>query len=261
MIGFFSLLLWLAAALCFFAYGLDSSIDDYLYLGVVLAAVTLATGLFSFYQEYKSAAIMEGFKNFLPRKCMVMRSGKKIEIDAEELVRGDVVFVVSGDAIPADFRVVESADFKVDNSSLTGESDAQTRTTENSFQNPIEATNLAFYGTNCAKGKATGIVIRTGDSTLIGTIAKLAAETDIVKTPIAIEIEHFIHIVSAVAVFLGVSFFLVGIFRGEDHVTNLVFMIGIIVANVPEGLLATVTVSLSLTAVRMSKKECLSEES
>jgi sodium/potassium-transporting ATPase subunit alpha len=257
MVGFFSLLLWLASALCFLAYFLDKSIPDNLYLGIVLAIVTFLTGCFSFWQEYKSAAIMAGFLSFLPETCNIKRNGKEFEVLAETLVRGDVVFVKAGDRIPADLRLLEATDFKVDNSSLTGESDAQTRTTQNTEENPMEATNLAFFGTNAAKGAATGIVIRTGDSTLIGTIASLTMSTDNQKTPIAIEIEHFIHIVSSVAVFLGVSFLIIGIVRKEAPITNLVFMIGIIVANVPEGLLATVTVSLTLTATRMKEKHVL----
>merc|ERR1719445_201876 len=257
MTGFFSLLLWLASALCFLAYGLDNSIPDNLYLGIVLAAVTFATGIFSFYQEYNANAIMEGFKDFLPKKCWVVRNnGESIEINAELIVPGDVVDIKAGDAIPADLRIMTASDFKVDNSSLTGESDAQTRTNKNTEENPTEATNLAFFGTNCAKGKCRGIVIKTGDSTLIGTIAALTTSTDNVKTPIAIEIEHFIHIVSGVAVFLGVSFFIIGATL-YDYITNLVFMTGIIVANVPEGLLATVTVSLTLTAKRMAVKNVL----
>lgn len=256
MTGFFSLLLWLAAALCFLAYILNSDIPDNLYLGIVLAVVTFLTGIFSFYQEYNANAIMEGFKDFLPKKCEVIRNGQSFNIDAETLVPGDVVCVKAGDAIPADLRIMQATDFKVDNASLTGESDAQTRTNKNTEENPMEATNLAFFGTNCAKGKAKGIVIKIGDSTLIGTIAALTAKTDDKKTPIAIEIEHFIHIVSAVAVFLGVSFFIIGASM-YDPLTNLVFMIGIIVANVPEGLLATVTVSLTLTAKRMAVKNVL----
>eukprot|EP00463_Aulacantha_scolymantha_P003398 TRINITY_DN4260_c0_g1_i1.p1 TRINITY_DN4260_c0_g1~~TRINITY_DN4260_c0_g1_i1.p1 ORF type:complete len:187 (-),score=38.75 TRINITY_DN4260_c0_g1_i1:297-857(-) len=176
----------------------------------------------SFYQEYKSAAIMASFKSFLPKKCFVSRNGKELEIDTVHLVPGDICYVKSGDAIPADMRILKSSDFKVDNSSLTGESETQTRTTENTQENAMEATNLAFFGTNCAKGKCTGLIIRTGDSTLIGTIAHLASSTRNVKTPIALEIEHFIHIVSAVAVFLGVSFLIIGKVRGEDDITNLV---------------------------------------
>jgi sodium/potassium-transporting ATPase subunit alpha len=257
MTGFFSLLLWLATFLCFLAYGLDNSILDNLYLGIVLACVTAVTALFAFWQEYKSAEIMKGFLSFLPDYCNIKRNGKEFEILAETLVPGDIVFVKAGDRIPADLRILEATDFKVDNSSLTGESDAQTRTTENLQENPMEATNLAFFGTNAAKGSATGIVIRTGDNTLIGTIAKMTTSTDNMKTPIAIEIEHFIHIITFVACFIGVSFLIIGMVRKEDPITNLVFMVGIIVANVPEGLLLTVTIALTLTAKQMKERNVL----
>jgi len=259
MTGFFSLLLWLAGALCFLAYILDpNKIQDNLYLGIVLVCVTFATGCFSFYQNFKSAAVMESFKNFLPEEVNVVRDEKQFTVDSKEIVRGDIVRVKAGDKIPADLRVLKSSDFKVDNASLTGESDAQTRNPEVSKdENPMESTNLAFFGTNCAKGSCTGIVVRTGDHTLIGIIASMATDTKEVKTPIAIEIEHFIHVVSGIAVFLGVLFLIIGFIIGYEPIYNLVFMIGIIVANVPEGLLATVTVSLTLTSQRMGKKHVL----
>ena len=102
-----------------------------------------------------------------------------------------------------------------------------------------------------------GVVVRTGDETFIGKIAQLTEGTANEDTPINKEIHHFISIVSAVAIFLGITFFIIGFALGTDPITNLVFMIGIIVANVPEGLLATVTVSLSLTASAMFNKNVL----
>ena len=118
--------------------------------------------------------------------------------------------------------------------------------------------NVAFFGTMCTSGKGLGIIFRTGDGSVIGRIANLSDSAEKNQTPLSIEIERFIFIVSAVAIFLGVSFFFIGaVFKETDLVTNLVFCIGIIVANVPEGLLATVTVSLALTAKRMAKKKVL----
>lgn len=253
--GFFSLLLWVAGFLCFAAYILDDSQIENLYVGIVLVFVVLVTGIFSYIQDAKSQAVMEGFKNFLPAKCMVIRNSRSEEIEAKMLVPGDIVRVNSGQKIPADIRIFEASNFKVDNSSLTGESEAQKRKPENIEADPLEASNLAFYGTMCTSGKATGIVIATSDRTVIGKIAVLASTTDAVQTPINIEIEHFIHIVSSVAVFLGVSFLVIGFVRGDDVIQNLVFAIGIIVANVPEGLLATVTVALTHTARSMGSKQ------
>lgn len=102
--------------------------------------------------------------------------------------------IKSGEKIPADIRLFVTSNFKVDNASLTGESLPQTRTPDNTHESALEATNLCFYGTLATNGNARGVVIRTGDRTVIGTIANLAASTGNVQTPIAIEIEHFIHV-------------------------------------------------------------------
>lgn len=259
MRGFFSLLLWLAGILCFIAYGLDNSIPENLYLGIVLVIVVFLTGLFSFYQEYKSAETMKGFANMLPPTVCVEREGIQSQIDAKELVPGDIVQVGTGDKIPCDIYVIEASNFKVDNSSLTGESLLQTRKpgVMKDDCSPLEATNVVFYGTMCGNGQGKGIVIRTGDETVIGKIAILTVSTDNDKTPIAIEIEHFIHIITFVALFLGVTFLIIGGVKGTPFINNMVFCIGIIVANVPEGLLATVTVALTLTSIRMEKKRVL----
>merc|ERR1712036_57104 len=146
---------------------------------------------------------------------------------------------------------------KVDSSSLTGESEPQSRTNEYTHENPLETKNIAFFSTNCNEGSATGIVIKCGDDTVMGRIATLASGLEAGDTPIAREIEHFIHIITGVAVFLGVTFFCLSFLLGYNWLEAVVFLIGIIVANVPEGLLATVTVCLTLTAKRMAKKNCL----
>eukprot|EP00954_Amorphochlora_amoebiformis_P028462 1391705-Amorphochlora_amoeboformis.AAC.1 len=262
MTGFFSLLLWAAAVLCFVAFGIDNSSQDNLYLGVVLVAVVVLTGIFSYYQDAKSAAVMAGFKNFLPEKCIVVREGDEKQILATDIVPGDLVKITNGMKIPADLRLVIASEMKVDNASLTGESEAQKRDTkpEKKGSQQLEAKNIAFYGTLCVNGGGMGLVIATGDNTTIGTIAKLAADAsnrEGAQTPINIEIHHFIKIISAVAIFLGILFLILGFILGLDAIDNLVFCIGIIVANVPEGLLATVTVSLTLTAQRMAIKKVL----
>uniref|UniRef100_A0A8B9LY45 Sodium/potassium-transporting ATPase subunit alpha n=1 Tax=Astyanax mexicanus TaxID=7994 RepID=A0A8B9LY45_ASTMX len=222
MFGGFSMLLWTGAVLCFLAYGIQAAMEDepandniysdLLYLGVVLSAVVIITGCFSYYQEAKSSKIMDSFKNLVPQ---------------------------------------------VDNSSLTGESEPQTRSPDFSNDNPLETRNIAFFSTNCVEGTARGIVISTGDRTVMGRIATLASGLEVGRTPISIEIEHFIHIITGVAVFLGLSFFILSLVLGYSWLEAVIFLIGIIVANVPEGLLATVTVCLTLTAKRMAKKNCL----
>ena len=174
---------------------------------------------------------------------------------------------------------------QVDNSSLTGESEPQTRSPDCTHDNPLETRNITFFSTNCVEGEtvrvgrapgwgqagpdrqthlrgsgslctslslsavhsghtgtARGVVVATGDRTVMGRIATLASGLEVGKTPIAIEIEHFIQLITGVAVFLGVSFFILSLILGYTWLEAVIFLIGIIVANVPEGLLATVTV-------------------
>merc|ERR1712073_163367 len=262
LFGGFAMLLWLGAVLCFLAYGIQASAyeeppDDNLYLGIVLTAVVTVTGVFSYYQESKSAKIMESFKNLVPQYALCLRDGEKITIKADELTLGDIVEVKFGDRIPADLRVLESKGFKVDNSSLTGESEPQARSPEFTHENPLETKNLAFFSTNAVEGTARGMVVNIGDNTVMGRIAGLASGLESGDTPIAKEIAHFIHLITAVAVFLGVSFFIIAFILGYHWLDAVIFLIGIIVANVPEGLLATVTVCLTLTAKRMAAKNCL----
>merc|ERR1712168_1111309 len=258
----FACLLWLGAILCFLAYGIQASAyeeppDDNLYLGIVLTAVVTVTGVFSYYQESKSAKIMESFKNLVPQNAIVRRGGEKKEVEAKELTLGDIVEVKFGDRLPADVRVLESRGFKVDNSSLTGESEPQARGPEYTHENPLETKNLAFFSTNAVEGTCVGMVVNIGDNTVMGRIAGLASGLETGETPIAKEIAHFIHIITGVAVFLGVSFFIIAFILGYNWLDAVIFLIGIIVANVPEGLLATVTVCLTLTAKRMASKNCL----
>ena len=262
MFGGFSTLLWIGAVLCFCAYAIQCSkyIDppeDNVYLGAVLTFVVVVTGIFAYYQEAKSAAIMDSFAKMVPQQAVAIRDGNKIQIPAEELVIGDLVEISGGDKVPADVRIVSCSGFKVDNSSLTGESEPQSRGTECTDDLYNETKNLAFFSTNAVEGTCKAIVIACGDNTVMGRIASLASSLGNDQTPIAVEIEHFIHIISGVAVFLGVTFFFLAFILKYKPLEAVIFLIGIIVANVPEGLLATVTVCLTLTAKRMAKKNCL----
>ncbi|GMH48557.1 hypothetical protein TL16_g00318 [Triparma laevis f. inornata] len=254
---FFSLLLWMGGILCFVGYALESQMD-YLYLGIVLFFVVLATGIFSFIQNQKSDNLMKSFANMLPPKVLVCRDGKTSFEDAVKLVPGDIVEVNAGDLIPSDIRILECSDnLTVDNASLTGEAEAQKRKKECTHDDPLETQNLCFFGTQVPEGSCKGVVISTGDNTVMGRIAALAMQTSNEQTPINKEIENFIHIISGIAIALGVTFLIINAVNEVKWITNLVFMIGIIVANVPEGLITTVTVCLTLTANRMHSKMVL----
>ncbi|XP_005888792.2 potassium-transporting ATPase alpha chain 2 [Bos mutus] len=262
MVGGFSILLWIGAILCWIAYGIQYSNDhasslDNVYLGSVLALVVILTGVFAYYQEAKSTNIMSSFRKMIPQQALVIRDSEKKTIPADQLVVGDIVEIKGGDRVPADVRILSTQGCKVDNSSVTGESEPQARSCEFTHESPLETKNIAFFSTTCLEGTATGMVINTGDRTIIGQIASLASGVKDLKTPIAIEIEHFVHIVAGVAVSIGVIFFIIAVSMKYYVLDSIIFLIGIIVANVPEGLLATVTVTLSLTAKRMAKKNCL----
>merc|ERR1712038_1547655 len=231
----FAMLLWFGAILCFLAYSIQASAyeeppDDNLYLGVVLSAVVTVTGIFSYYQESKSAKIMEGFKNLVPQYALVRRNnGEKLTIPADTLTLGDIVEIKFGDRCPADLRILEARGLKVDNSSLTGESEPQARGPEFTHENPLETKNLAFFSTNAVEGTAVGMVVNIGDNTVMGRIAGLASGLEGGQTPIAKEIEHFIHIITGVAVFLGVTFFIIAFILGYnwlDAVTILCIDLG-----------------------------------
>ncbi|KAG9509361.1 Sodium/potassium-transporting ATPase subunit alpha [Fragariocoptes setiger] len=262
LFGGFSLLLWIGAILCFVAYSIqvftseEAKLND-LYLGIVLAVVVFVTGCFAYFQERKSSKIMESFKKMVPQHARIIRDGETDTVPAEEVVIGDLVEVEAGDRIPADLRIIEAHQFKVDNSTLTGEAEPQVRSSELTDENPLETKNLAFFSTNCVEGTGRGIVISTGDNTVMGRIAGLAAGLEMGEAPIAREIQHFIHIITCGACFLGTTFFIIALLLGYFWLEAVVFLIGIIVANVPEGLIATVTVCLTLTAKRMAAKNCL----
>ncbi|CAF1094455.1 unnamed protein product [Rotaria sordida] len=262
MFGGFAMLLWIGAVLCFIAhflelYTLDDPQYDNMYLGIALASVIIITGFFSYHQQAKSSKIMESFKYLVPQQACVVRHGKSRNINPDKIVVGDIVEIQRGNRIPADIRIIRAHGLKVDNSSLTGECEPQVRGIEYTNDDILETRNLAFFGTFAVEGSCIGVVIRTGDKTFIGRIANLTAGIERGHTPIAVEITHFIRIITIIAVVVGVIFCICSLFLGYTYVEAVVFLISIIVAQVPEGLLATVTVCLTLTAQRMARKNCL----
>lgn len=258
-LNFFMILLEVAAVLCFIAYGLDRAQEMNLYVACILLGIVILNCTMSYWQDRKSGQVMDSFKNMLPQKCKVIRDGHESQILAEDLVFGDVVIVSGGDKVPADIRVIQCDGLKVDNSSLTGESDPQPRSVDTKEENPLEAHNLIFYGTLALDGSARGVVYRTGDNTLIGSIARLTQSNKTNKlTTLQREVNRFVIFISILALVMGAIFFIIGIIRKHgsagDVITTLVNTIGIIVANVPEGLPATVTACLTIAGKNLAAK-------
>jgi sodium/potassium-transporting ATPase subunit alpha len=197
-----------------------------------------------FYQQYQTAAILESFMSLVPPEATAIRGQALHAIPAASIVKGDVLYIKAGDKIPADCRLFNVTDLKVDNSSITGESEAQDRSLSMGSENPLEASNLVFSGTTVAHGEGYGMVIRTGDQSILGQIAKLTIGEKAPHSQLTKEIDLFVRKIAVVAIITAVIFFIVGLVLGYDLGITFSFAIGIFVAYVPQGLPVTVSVLL-----------------
>ena len=252
----FSILLTVGFILSFIGEYIDPGKGN-LYIGIALAGVVVINGTFTFIQEYQAEKTMESFRQLLPPHARTLREGKVKEILASELVVGDVILLEEGDKVPADGRLIETNALKVDNSAITGESEPQLRSLEYTHPNILESRNMVFSGTLVQSGNGKAVVFGIGHNTQIGSLATLTQQTSGVDTPIRKELNHFIKVISAIAVIMGVIFFILAFFLQNVFLASLIFAIGIIVANVPEGLLPTVTLALSLASRRMASQNAL----
>ena len=254
---FFALILWIGAALAFFA-GLHDPGGGMIELGVAIVVVVVVNGLFSFVQEYRAERALSALRSLLPPRCEVVRGGALVSVAADALVPGDVVIVDEGVRVPADCRVVESVGLRVDTATISGESVPRRRTAEPSTDtSPLSATNLLLAGTSVVSGHGKAVVFATGMKTEFGRIAHLTQTAGDTPSPLTREIEGLSRLVAVLAAALGVVFFLVGRAAGLPLWDGLLFGIGVIVANVPEGLLPTVTLSLAMATQRMAKRNAL----
>lgn len=176
-----------------------------------------------------------------------MRDGKSVEIDASELVVGDVVLLSSGDRISADLRVVEAHTLSIDTSTLTGESVPVT----------VEAGEEAFAGTFVVEGEGLAVVTTTGSATRLASIAQLTRAGPRPSTPLAQELDRVVRTIAVIAVGVGSVFFIVSLLVGTPASNGFLFAIGVTVALVPEGLLPTVTLPLAMGAQRMAARHAL----
>lgn len=262
LLTMFNILLIVAGVLEYVLLGIDFKANfANTYLGGILILVAFINAFIDFYQQQKSEAILASFLAMIPPNCRVVRDGTLTTIPAEDLVKGDLVLLRTGDKTPADVILFAGADLKVDNSSLTGESEPQERRPSPSGSNarPPEAENLVFNSTLIVNGEGWGVVVRTGDHSFIGQIARLTGGESGNKSPLSIEIAHFVTIVSSVAVIFAIVFFAVGIstvYRGKAAQT-VTFAVSILVAFVPEGLPSVVTLLLSIAAKRMAGRSVL----
>jgi len=254
---FFALILWLAAGLAFFAEWRDPG-QGMAMLGYAVVGVIIVNGLFSFWQEYRAEKALAALRNLLPRHTTAMRDGRAVQLLVAELVPGDVVLLAAGDDVPADCRLIEAFGVRVNTATLTGESRPKARDiTTTSEEQVALRRDVLHAGTSLISGEAKAMVYATGMHTEFGNIARLTQTLREPPSPLQIEIARLSRLVALFALMLGAVFFLIGQWVGLSFWANLVFAIGIIVANVPEGLLPTVTLSLAMATQRMAKKNAL----
>ncbi len=254
--NFFTILLGISAAICFVAEFVQpgESMDI---LGWALAGVAVLNALFSFAQEYRAERAMEALRKYLPQMVLAVRDGDENNVAVTSLVPGDVIQLREGDRIPADARVVDADGLLVDNAPLTGEANPINIDAAATEALLTEARNLVFAGCSVLRGTAHAVVFATGFRSQFGRIAMLSREIRRKPSPLERETRHMVRVLTIIAVAMGLTFFAYGVFSGRSWWVNLVFMMGIIVANVPEGLLPTFTLSLAMGSLRMARRNVL----
>ena len=254
---FFALILWLAAGLAAFAEHAQPG-EGMGTLAAAIVGVILVNGLFSFWQSWRAERALAALRELLPARVTVLRDGRPVSLPAEQLVPGDVVALTEGDKVPADCRVLAAAGLRVNLATLTGESRPKVRVVEAGHEaDPLAARNLLLAGTLVVSGDCRAVVFATGMRTEFGRIARLAQGAVAAVSPLQTEIRRVSRLVAILAVVLGVAFFVIGRWIGLPFWANFMFAIGIIVANVPEGLLPTVTLALAMATQRMARRNAL----
>ena len=236
---FFALLLWIAGGLAI-AAGMPE-------LGIAIFLVIVINGLFAFAQEHRAEKAALRLAALLPRRAIVRRDGRWLELDAGALVVGDVVSLGAGDRVSADVALTRGRGLLLDTSTLTGES----------VPVAVERGEAAHAGTFVVEGEAEARVTATGARTRLARVAELTQRQTRPKTPLARELGRLVRMIGAVAVVVGALFFVVAVLVGLPLRSGYLFALGVAVALVPEGLLPTVTLSLAMGAARMARHGAL----
>ena len=235
-----ALLLWLA--------GLLAAISGTAPLAIAIVVVILINALFAFIQERHAEQAVEALSAYLPITVRAVREGTPKRVEVRQLVPGDVIVIEEGERVSADARLL-SGSVEMDMSTLTGESLPLLRTTDPfDTHGPIlEARDLVFSGTSCTGGEATAVVFNTGMHTELGRIAALSQRVGHEESPLEKQVKHVARLIAVVAVGMGVAFIPLGTLMAGLSLGDAVnFAIGLLVANVPEGLLPTITLALAV---------------
>ncbi len=245
-----ALLLWVAAGL--------SLATGSVVLGVAILLVIALNAGFALVQERHAEHAVAALSAYLPPHAMVLRDGRRVSIEAREIVPGDVIVVEEGDAICADAKVVSGA-VEVDLSAVSGESVPVVRSETGEASAPedarlIDASDVLLSGTTCTSGEATAVVVGTGMETELGRLAGLSGRTTQEPSPLELQVRRVAWLIAAVAVGVGVAFLPLGVLAGLSLTDAAVFAIGLLVANVPEGLLPIITLALAAGVADLARR-------
>jgi calcium-translocating P-type ATPase len=227
-------------------------------LAIAVAAVIVLNAAFAFIEEQQAERSIEALASYLPEKTIALRDGHRVEVEATTLVPGDIVLVAEGDRICADGRLITGG-VEVDMSTLTGESAPVPRTADSPHENlpALERHNRVFSGTTCTGGDARMVVTGTGMHTELGRIAALSQDVPEQPSPLERQVKRVAWLIAVVAVSVGAVFLPIGVLAGLGWAAAASFAIGLIVANVPEGLLPTITLALALGARDLAQRNAV----
>ena len=226
---------------------------------IVILIIVVLNALLGFFQQYRAEKAMQVLKQMTIPKSRVMRNGILSFLSTTELVVGDIVLLESGNAVPADIRLFESNNLKIEEAALTGESHAVEKITTPLSTDDLslgDKINMAFKGTFVTHGRGAGVVIAIGMQTELGRIAKMLQENELL-TPLQQRMAVFGKRLSFIVLCLCILFFTVGWYRGEDLSKMILTSISLAVAAIPEALPAVITISLALAARKMIQFNCL----
>ena len=227
-------------------------------LAWAIVAVVLLNALFAFVQEHQAGKAVEALGRYLPPHAKVRRDGRPVSVDAVEVVPGDILMLAEGDRVPADARLLSGA-LEIDASALSGESAPVERVADaaDTAQRPMDSPVLVFSGTGCVGGAAEAVVHATGAHTEIGRIAALSGPRPTGDSPLERQVRRVAYLIAAVAVGVGIAFLPLGVLAGLSWSEAFVFAVGLLVANVPEGLLPTITLALAAGVRSMAHRGAL----
>lgn len=227
----------------------------------IILSVVLVNAVFSLFQEWRAEKAMQTLKSWMPEYAKVVREGEMKRILVGDLVPGDLIVLEEGDRVPADARLIEAFDLWTNNVPLTGESEPQPRTTEaikTVDSDYIDVPNLVFMSTSVATGRGKAVVIKTGMETKFGQIAGLTQEIKEEASPLQKEIAYTARYDFILAITVGIAFFFVSLSLLHVQLTAaILFMIGVMVALVPEGLQVTVSSALAINVLKMVRENVL----